>query len=54
MASTLALGQAQYDLLEIESVDGSPDGNAVLQNSGQGVVRLLADSTGEISNIDVE
>ena len=53
MESTLALGQAQYDLLEIESVDGSPEGSAVLQNSGRGVVRLLADSTGEISNIDV-
>ena len=54
MASTLALGQAQYDLLEIEPPsDGAPEGNGVLENSGEGVVRLFADESGEVSNIDV-
>ena len=55
MASTLALGQAQYDLLEIEPLpDNSPDGSGELDSSGQGVIRLSApDESGDVSNIDV-
>lgn len=54
MASTLALGQAQYDLLEIEpSSEGAPEGSGVLETSGEGVVRLFADESGEVSNINV-
>ena len=54
MASTLALGQAQYDLLEIEPPsDGTSEGSGLLNNSGEGVVRLFADESGEVSNINV-
>ena len=54
MASTLALGQAQYDLLEIEPPsEDAPEGSGVLESSGEGVVRLFAGESGEVSNIDV-
>ena len=53
MASTLALGQAQYDLLEIEAPTADAPKGGVLESSGEGVVRLFADESGEVNNINV-